>query len=140
MSETNPGPVAVHRFDADRLKRIHVRPGPNEIVTWNDIAIAQKECYAGFQEVRKGDPVGSWTMWFDEVQYVLGGKATMVYRMPPLYAEEYRRELGEGDLFMLPLGCEFRWEVTEETPFRTIILALPFPPSMTLYDEMSVEA
>jgi len=131
------GPIAVHRFDREKLQRIHIRPGTStEFVTWNDLAIAQPECYAGFQEVRPGDPTGSWVMWFDEVQYVLDGSAYLIYRMPPLFAEEFRVELRAGDLFMLPTGCDFTWEVIGDTPFRTVILALPFPKNMQLYEGM----
>ena len=135
MGSLNQGPIEVHRFDGAKLRRVSIRPhSPRELVTWNDIAINEPRCYAGFQEVRPGDPAESWVMWFDEIQYALSGSANLIYRMPPLFNEEYTLNLSAGDLFLLPLGCDFTWEVIGDEPFRTVIAALPYPPNLQLFE------
>ncbi len=129
---TADGPIRIHRFDEARLRRAEIRPGTErQLVAWNDFIIDEPECFAGFQELRPGDPLDYWVMWFDEVQYALSGQARLVYRMAPRFAQEFSVDLSAGDLYKLPVGCDFRWEVLGDEPFRTLIVALPRLRSMT---------
>lgn len=124
----NSGPIQPQRFDATQLQRVRVRPdAPSEYVDWIQVAINEPSCIAAFQEFRKEEPLNYWVMWYDEIHFGLSGSATLVYRMPPLYEEEFRLEVKAGDLYLLPIGVDTSWEVTSDEPYRSLFVCMPRP-------------
>ena len=65
--------------------------------------------------------------WYDQVHFALKGKAKCIYRVPPTYDEEHVLEVGEGDLYLLPIGYQARWEVIGDEPYRTLFVNMPNP-------------
>ena len=117
--------ITKHRFDETKLKRVEVRGG--EYVDWLQMAIHEPSCSAAFQEFRPDEKLGYWVFWYDQVHFALKGKAKCIYRVPPTYDEEHVLEVGEGDLYLLPIGYQARWEVIGDEPYRTLFVNMPNP-------------
>jgi len=118
--------ITKHKFESDKLERYEAREG--DYVDWIQKAISEPSCSAAFQEFRPEEKLGYWVFWYDQVHFALKGRAKCIYRVPPLYPEEFTLEVGEGDLYLLPIGYQVRWEVIGDEPYRTLFVNMPNPP------------
>jgi hypothetical protein len=124
-TEAGTGPIAVHSFDAAKLKRIVTRDG--EFVNWIQPGINEENCAAAFQEFRADEPQGYFVFWYDELHYVVSGEAECTYRMPPTYNDEFSFRAKTGDFYLLPQGVHHRWQVIGDGPYRTLWVCMPRP-------------
>ncbi len=123
-NDTGPA-VTVHSFDPKALERFEVRNG--EYVDWVQMVINEPSCVAAFQEFRADERLGYWVMFYDEIHYAISGEADLIYRMPGNYEEEVRLRVKAGDVYLLPLGIETKWEVIGDGPYRTLFVIMPRP-------------
>lgn len=94
--------------------------------TWLQTAISTSDCVAAFQEFRKEEQLGPWTMWFNELHFGLHGEAKLIYGLPPMY-EEQTVDVRAGDVYLIPIGASTRWEVKGDGPYRFLWAAMPRP-------------
>ena len=68
-----------------------------------------------------------WSLFHDEVQYVVSGSAEIEYWLPPLMQETGKVVAEPGCIYLLPRGCRVIWRVLGDEPFRHLCVCFPNP-------------
>lgn len=68
-----------------------------------------------------------WSMFHDEVQYVVSGRAEITFHLPPLMQEHGKVVAGPGSIYLLPRGARIVWRVLGDEPFRHLCICIPNP-------------
>jgi hypothetical protein len=68
-----------------------------------------------------------WSMFYDEVHYVVSGRAHITYHLPPLMQETGTAIAEPGSIYLLPRGSRILWRVLGDAPFRHLCICVPNP-------------
>ena len=88
--------------------------------------IDEPACQVNFEDFYKGPDI-TWSLFHDEVQVVLKGRAEIEYWLPPLMAEHGKVVAEPGAIYLLPRGCRVVWRVLSDEPFRHLCITYPNP-------------
>lgn len=88
--------------------------------------IDEPACQVNFEDFYKGPDI-VWSLFHDEVQVVLKGRAEIEYWLPPLMIEHGKVVAEPGSVYLLPRGCRVIWRVLSEEPFRHLCITYPNP-------------
>lgn len=88
--------------------------------------IDEPACQVNFEDFYKGPDI-VWSLFHDEVQVVLKGRAEIEYWLPPLMVEHGRVIAEPGSVYLLPRGCRVIWRVLSDEPFRHLCITYPNP-------------
>ncbi len=69
--------------------------------------------------------IRKWFFDFSEVQYILGGKAEITYRLAPLYIEEKNFTAEAGDVYVIPKGAIMQFKVDPSGPYKILCIVMP---------------
>jgi hypothetical protein len=77
---------------------------------------------------REDSPAGSIIRWFFDytvVQFILGGRAEITYRLPPLYLEEKTFTAGVWDAYVIPKGTSVEFKIDPSGPYKKLCVIIP---------------
>ena len=78
---------------------------------WKEEAVVLLEKFPAGETMR-------WAFWFDEVHYILAGKAEMTYLLPSSrFSVEKKMTVQAGDTYLIPKGADITWKVDPSEPF-----------------------
>ena len=91
---------------------------------WAGPAIRTTEGSVSREDFAAGSTV-RWSFNYSEVHYILGGKAEITYRLPPLYMEE-KTMVGEaGDVYVIPEGAMMEFKIDPSGPYKKMCVIMP---------------
>jgi hypothetical protein len=88
--------------------------------------IDEPACQVNYEDFYKGKDI-VWSLFHDEVQVVVSGRAEIEYWLPPLMLEHGRAIAAPGSVYLLPRGCRVIWRVLSDEPFRHLCITYPNP-------------
>jgi len=91
-----------------------------------NVGIDEPATQVNFEDFLPGPEI-PWTLFHDEIQYVVSGRAEIEYWLPPLMAQTGKVEAGPGSIYLLPRGCRVIWRVLGDEPFRHLCICVPNP-------------
>lgn len=69
-----------------------------------------------------------WAYWYDEVQYILGGKADITYTLPASrFSVEKTMTVETGDCYIIPSGARLTFKVAPGGPLKKFCVMMPGP-------------
>ncbi len=89
--------------------------------------VNSNDCWSCYEEFRKEDGAFEWPAWYPEMHYVVRGTAHIEYSLPPLHTTVQTADVKPGDVYLMPKGSYFHWEVTSDEPFGHVVTASPSP-------------
>ena len=89
-----------------------------------DTAIFHPEGMMAIEDFKAGDTI-RWTFPHPEFQYVLKGKAELVYTLAPWYDEEKTLSVNTGDAYLIPNGADVTFKIAPGEPFRKLCVVMP---------------
>ena len=105
-------------------KRTLVKMVGGDLVMFGDW-IRKYEAAVGLEEVPAGGTY-RYTPAFDEVQYILSGKAKVKYVMPASrYTMVKEMTVEAGDAYVMVKGMEITWEVDPSGPLTRFCVVMP---------------
>jgi quercetin dioxygenase-like cupin family protein len=110
--------MKIYRLEEKDLARFPGGEGEMKVAT----PIETPRLSAGFATFKRGAALRNWGYWFDEVVYVLQGRARATVSMPPYTSNEVF-EVKEGDLYLLPRSCRGTHEALTDD-FTALFVAL----------------
>jgi ethanolamine utilization protein EutQ (cupin superfamily) len=117
--------VQIAEFDPARLEQYVSHGG--RYVSWEALAFDEPGCVAAFSVKRRADDLTApWSLWNDEVWYVVEGEMELTWSSPPMFNDEQRALLRPGMLVLLPVGTQFRVGVLGEQ-VRFVWVTMPRP-------------
>ena len=76
-------------------------------------------------------PAGKTTryiFWHNEIQFVMGGKAELIYSLPiTRFSVEKTLKVEKGDAYVIPCGADIKFKVDPSGPFHRLCIAMPSP-------------
>jgi mannose-6-phosphate isomerase-like protein (cupin superfamily) len=96
--------------------------------TWSHgDAAAAREGMAALENFPAGKTT-HWIFWYDEVHYILDGKATMRYTLPGnRFTEEKEVVVEKGHVYIIPRGADIYWDVDPSGPLKKFCVVMPAP-------------
>ncbi len=69
-----------------------------------------------------------WVYWYDEIHYILEGKAELYYQLPATrFSVEKKMIVEKGDAYLIPKGAEFVFKVDPSGPLKHFCVIMPGP-------------
>jgi hypothetical protein len=87
-------------------------------------AIAHPECIMAVEDFFAGDTI-RWAFHHAEFQYILKGKAELVYTLPPWHDEQKTLKVQTGDAYLIPNGADITFKIDKGAPFRKMCVVMP---------------
>lgn len=112
----------IYHLQEKDLTPFETGEGKQKVVTYVNLP----NVTAGFGLLEKGDAFRNWTYWYEEVVYVVRGRASFTVSLPP-YTSQERNEIKSGDLFYIGKGHKVSIEPIGEEPFLALFVATPNP-------------
>ena len=76
-------------------------------------------------------PAGKTThfvFWYDEVQYILDGKAELTYTLwQNRFTVEKKMTVEKGDIYIIPKGADIHFKVDPSGPLKKLCVMMPAP-------------
>jgi mannose-6-phosphate isomerase-like protein (cupin superfamily) len=97
--------------------------------TWNvnPSVIWKPEALVALESFKAGE-VTRYQFWHNEVQYILDGEATLTYSLPiTRFSKERELHVVKGDAYVIPLGADIKFAVSEGGPLQKLCVAMPGP-------------
>lgn len=93
----------------------------NPNVIWKPEALVALESFKAGQVTR-------YIFWHNEVQYIMDGEATLTYSLPiTRFSKEYELHVTKGDAYVIPLGADIKFAVSDAGPLQKLCVAMPGP-------------
>jgi hypothetical protein len=89
-----------------------------------DTTIFHPEGMMAIEDFKAGDTI-RWTFPHAEFQYVLKGKAELVYILPPWYDEEKTLSMETGEACLIPNGADVTFKIAPGEPLRKLCVVMP---------------
>ena len=118
----------------DTIPKIKIDPKAPQQDVWclrgvwsHGDGIFTREGVAGLENFPAGKTT-HWVFWFDEVQYVLEGKAEVTYTLASTrFTEEKKMTIEKGDVYIIPRGTDISWKVDPSGPLVRFCVIMPGP-------------
>lgn len=69
-----------------------------------------------------------WVFWYDEIQYIMDGKAEVTYTLPAnRFTVEKTMTVEKGDVYIIPKGADIYWNVDPSGPLKKLCIVMPAP-------------
>lgn len=95
-------------------------PNTKETMFWDEALVSIEDFGAG--------ETLSWFFPEPEVQYIIRGKAEMVYSLGATsHTEQKVVTIQEGDCYIIPAGARLTWKIDSDSPLRKFCVLMPFP-------------
>ena len=97
--------------------------------TWNvnPNVIWKPEALVALESFKAGE-VTRYIFWHNEVQFILEGEATLTYSVPiTRFSKERELHVKKGDAYVIPLGADIKFAVTDAGPLQKLCVAMPGP-------------
>jgi quercetin dioxygenase-like cupin family protein len=91
---------------------------------WAGPAIRTPEASVSREDFAAGSII-TWFFDYSEVQYILGGKAEITYRLAPLYLEEKSVTAEAGDVYVIPKGAMMQFKIDPSGPYKKLCIIMP---------------
>ena len=120
----------------DTIPKVHLDVNDEQVVmtslrgTWsvNPNMIWKPEARVGLENNLVGQ-VARYAFWHDEVLFILGGKAELIYSMPcTRFSVEKRMTVEKGDALVIPCGADVEFKVEPGGPLEKFFVSMPAPP------------
>ena len=120
---------AMYKVDEDDLEQSETFPFP--FVEGSQFravmcGIDEPSCQVNFEDWLPGPDI-TWSMFHDEVQYVIRGRAEIEIWHPPLMQDHVKVVAEPGCIYLLPRGARVLWRVLGDEPFRHLCICYPNP-------------
>lgn len=67
-----------------------------------------------------------WVFWYDEVQYILAGRAELTYTLPTnRFTVEKTMIVEPGDVYVIPKGADIYFKVDPSGPLKKLCVVMP---------------
>lgn len=120
------GHYRAHDADLDEAPDLEFPFVPGSRFRAVNTGIDEPACQVNFEDFYAGKDI-PWTLFHDEVQVVLKGRAEIEYWLPPLFTEHGKFVAEPGSVYLMPRGCRVVWRVLGEEPFRHLCITYPNP-------------
>jgi hypothetical protein len=90
------------------------------------VGIDEPACQVVLEDYFPGPPY-VWTVWQDQIDVVLSGKAKITYYEPPDQNIQRTVIAEAGCLYLIPRGTKIIWNILGEEPFRHLSIDFPNP-------------
>jgi ethanolamine utilization protein EutQ (cupin superfamily) len=134
MSEPEARPIPFRSIqDQDEIPKVRINPQGEQRVSktkrgtlvYLGDAIWYKEGVVLLENFVAGETM-KWTFWFDEVQYILAGKAEMHYLLPASrFSVEKHMTVEAGDALLIPKGADVTWKIDPSGPLTKFCVIMP---------------
>ena len=134
MPEREPRPIPFESVqDRDEIARIRIDPlGAQKVsktkrgtLTYIGDSIWYKEGVVLLENFIAGETM-RWTFWFDEVHYILAGKAEVSYLLPASrFSVQKHMKVQAGDAYLIPTGADMTWKVDPSGPLTKLCVIMP---------------
>lgn len=89
-------------------------------------SICAPQAWVVMEDFAAGDVV-RWNFYYDEIHYVLAGKATITYSLASTSHTEQKKMIAEtGDCYLIPKGASVEWKIDPAGPYRKICVMIPY--------------
>jgi hypothetical protein len=88
--------------------------------------IDEPACLVVFEDFVPG-PDLLWTVWQDQIDVVLSGRAEITYWEPPDQSDAKTVIASAPCMYLIPRGTRISWRVLDNAPFRHVSIDFPNP-------------
>jgi ethanolamine utilization protein EutQ (cupin superfamily) len=91
-------------------------------------SIRVPQAWVVMEDFAAGDVV-RWNFFYDEIHYILRGKAEVTYSLASTtYTEQKKMTAEAGDCYLIPRGASVEWKVDPSGPYQKLCVIMPCPP------------
>ena len=89
-----------------------------------ETVIFHPECIMAIEDFFDGDTI-RWAFHHAEFQYVLKGKAELMYTLAPWHDEQKTITVQQGDAYLIPTGADVIFKIEKSSPLRRMCVVMP---------------